>query len=198
MGHEFFRVITNFGDSAVVLPLTALLAGGLWYFESLKSAWLLVRALLACLLAMTVLKLLFLACGRVIGFHIDSPSGHTGLTVFFYGALAAVVWARPSAAARVLALVLATALVLLVAASRVVLGAHSFQEVLCGMVVGALSLAWFARPYLAIEHPGMRLQGIVLALVLVPALMTTYGMVLPVEVMLRHFAQLFRIGICAA
>lgn len=70
------------------------------------------------------------------------PSGHTAGSVVFYGF---VVWwiarANPSAARRAAALAGAVAMVALVAASRIVLGAHYLSDVLAAVVEGC---AWLA------------------------------------------------------
>jgi hypothetical protein len=91
---------------------------------------------------------------------------------------------------------LAIVVVTMVAASRVALGFHSLQEVLCGMLIGALCLTWFAKPYIETPHSNIRMQGITLALL--PVLLLTYGMVLPVEPTLRNLTPYLRAVVCPA
>ncbi|QGZ42002.1 undecaprenyl-diphosphatase [Pseudoduganella flava] len=70
------------------------------------------------------------------------PSGHTAAATLFYGLLASyVVTTSPSWRRRCLAVVAACAMVLLVAFSRVYLGAHYVSDVLAAM---AESAGWLA------------------------------------------------------
>jgi drug/metabolite transporter (DMT)-like permease len=94
MKNQFLHAATHLGDTAVILPLTGLLISILWRFESRRAAWLLLRALLACMVMMGTLKVVFLSCGYARGIGIVSPSGHSSLATFFYGVLAVLVWTR--------------------------------------------------------------------------------------------------------
>ncbi|WP_307731059.1 phosphatase PAP2 family protein [Pseudoduganella chitinolytica] len=70
------------------------------------------------------------------------PSGHTAAATLFYGLLASyVVTTNPSWRMRMAAVAGAVCMVLLVALSRVYLGAHFVSDVLAAM---AESLAWLA------------------------------------------------------
>lgn len=70
------------------------------------------------------------------------PSGHTVAATLLYGTVAAfVVWAVPSWRVRVLAVLSAVFVIVLVALSRVYLGAHYLSDVLAAVAAG---LAWLA------------------------------------------------------
>lgn len=72
------------------------------------------------------------------------PSGHAVASTVFYGVLCAFVFRHVrSRMLRAAALVLACALVLLVCATRVYLGAHFLTDVVAGVIVGALVLCGF-------------------------------------------------------
>jgi undecaprenyl-diphosphatase len=71
------------------------------------------------------------------------PSGHTAATTLFYGFLVLLLLRRPgqSALRRSAIVVGAVVMVLLVATSRVYLGAHYLSDVLAAMLEGVLWLA---------------------------------------------------------
>jgi len=70
------------------------------------------------------------------------PSGHTAAATVFWGLLACyLVIVRPQWSARLLAVLLSVGMVLLVALSRMYLGAHYLSDVLAAM---AESVAWLA------------------------------------------------------
>ena len=70
------------------------------------------------------------------------PSGHASGAMLFYGFLAAyLVWTIPRNGVRAAVLLGAMTMVLLVALSRVYLGAHYLSDVLAGMAFG---IAWLA------------------------------------------------------
>jgi len=188
--------ITDLADTGVVLPLSALLIGLLWYLESVRSAWLFGRALVACLVTMAILKVLFISCGHAMGSSINSPSGHTSLGVFFYGTAAVLFWIKRPGFGGIIASVCMALLVCTIAISRLLLNAHNLPEVLVGGSVGALALALFAVPYLRQQHPGLRLGQ--MGLIIVPVFLLTYGTVLPAEQMLRNMLPMFHLDICSA
>lgn len=141
------RYITDFGDTSLTLPLAAGLALLLWRVESRAAAWAALRALLVCLVALLVLKLVFMSCGRLWNAGMRSPSGHTGISVTVYGTLGIVAGIRTSGWLRWALVGGLLALVSGIAASRIVLGAHNLAEVLTGLGIGAVALGNFALCY---------------------------------------------------
>ena len=78
------------------------------------------------------------------------PSGHTMIATVFYGALAAFVFAKSKSwPLRMFAAVMALTLIVLVAFSRVYLGAHYLSDVLAAMAEG---LAWIALSMTALYY----------------------------------------------
>jgi len=78
------------------------------------------------------------------------PSGHTMIATVFYGALAAFVFAKSKSwPLRMFAAVMALTLIVLVAFSRVYLGAHYLSDVLAAMAEG---LAWIAVSMTALYY----------------------------------------------
>ena len=144
-----WNLVTNFGDSAVGLPLAlvvliALLASG---WSRGAAGWFLSVA--ACALVMLALKLAFnLAlegCAPVAdGAARFSPSGHAALSTVIYGGLAVLGSRHLSELARFVIAIATSAWVSAIAASRIELRAHSPLEVAAGLVVGAAGVAVLA------------------------------------------------------
>lgn len=83
------------------------------------------------------------------------PSGHAAASTVFYGALCMLVFRRTrSRRWRALAAAIAVGMVLLVCASRLVLGAHYPADVIAGACVGILCLlAWRRLPFVSGARP---------------------------------------------
>jgi len=194
--HDTLRAITDLADSGLILPLCALLAGVLWFVESRRSAWLFLRALLLCLIAMALLKIGFLSCGKAAGSAIHSPSGHASLATFFFGSLACVIFVRLTAPWRWVAPVATVVLVIAIGLTRVLLGAHSPAEVIIGSAVGGLSLAAFVLPYLKLPRRRLSLRPLLLALG--PLFLLCYGSALPAEELLHAMIPHLQPTICSA
>lgn len=196
MTHQITVWITNLADTGVVLPLSLLLAIMLWYLESLRSAWIFARALIVLLMVMTILKVVFISCGHAIGAGIISPSGHSSLGSFFYGTLGILLWAKLKDWRGILTGTILILLILAIAISRYLLGAHNVQEILVGTSMGILALSLFARPYLHQPHQKLSLGR--LGLILIPVFALTYGTILPAERVLRLMIPYFNLGLCSA
>ena len=183
---QFWWFVTDLGDSAVTLPLAALV---LAWLALVQRDWRAARAwaagVAACGLGMATLKLAFQSCGHQWLDQIASPSGHTAMSVVVYGGLGilscreAIGWRRTC-----LALVNAI-LVLLIAASRVVLDAHTWLEVVVGLAAGAISAGLMLRLLGDGTHclGAARLAGIAVIVALV-----LHGGHWPIEGHLRQIA----------
>jgi len=198
--------VTNFGESTVVLSTA--MAVSFWFWLSrqrqLAVLWLLVIG--GCAASMVALKLGFLTCGQlVLGGVVHTPSGHSSMAALFYGAAALTVGRLSPPAARHQTLMVATALLfaLTIGLSRIVIHAHSPQEVVAGLLVGFGWLACFAlllrrvRP--SIEMPPtavLCLLGAIYAGLLTLAMV---GEHMSVEGLLDHIAHLLqtRWNVCA-
>jgi hypothetical protein len=158
------KALTDFGDTAVVLPLA--LVFFFWLLATHRTAtglmWLLIA--FACNIVVSALKLFLLSCPA--GDILRSPSGHTGFAILVYGsitlALAASVrwrWLRAAIAA------LGTVLVLSIIIARLVVGDHSLAEIVIGCAIGGISLAAFSSLY----RPGTGRPGALMGLVFAAA-----------------------------
>jgi len=182
--------ITDFADQAVILPLAgaigvALLAEG---WRRGAAAWAL--AIAGTFAVMLALKLLFMACADSFGTpSIHTPSGHVAAATVVAGGLAAVLLGR-----RASVLPLAALVALVVGISRIMLGAHSPQEVLLGALVGMagasalLLLAGKLPPALNVRR---------IAVIAVAVVVVFHGLHLPAEAHIRatafRFAQMFSV-----
>jgi len=132
--------LTDFGDAAVLLPLAAAMLAWLLFGASRAAGWWAVSVGF-CIGLTGVLKILFFGCPPASDMH--SPSGHTAFSVLVYGALALVTAMQSRGSRRLLAVGAGAGLILTIAASRLLLDAHSLPEVGLGMVIGTASLALF-------------------------------------------------------
>jgi membrane-associated phospholipid phosphatase len=92
---------------------------------------------------MLVLKVLVSSVGRGwSGIGLNSPSGHTAAAAAFYGGLAVILGPPMTTLAAGL---IATAIAVVFAATRLLLGYHTPFDVLIGGVVGVAGLLIFCR-----------------------------------------------------
>ena len=144
--------VSDSHETVRVLAAAVLLA--LWFF------WRGDRAAALSLAAVPLGELLNLGLKRIFDrprpvvpeplVHLSTysfPSGHAVASTLFYGAVCALVLQRVrSRAWRVATVVAGVAMVLLVAGSRVYLGAHYLGDVLAGIAVGVACVALVLRP----------------------------------------------------
>lgn len=149
-------IITSLHASAVVCVAAVLVGFVLWRRRERYWVAALWVSVFGGLLLNRTLKLVFHRARP----HFDDPlltltsysfpSGHTMIATVFYGALAAFVFAKSKSwPLRIFAAVLAITLIVLVAFSRVYLGAHYLSDVLGAMAEG---LAWIALTLTALYY----------------------------------------------
>jgi membrane-associated phospholipid phosphatase len=174
--------VTDFGDSAVTVPLALLVLVFLLAGGHLRGAFGWVLAIGGCAAGIAALKLAFGACGHEITFvSLISPSGHTAMSTAIYGSLALLVGARLPARQRSTVLIAATLAIVAIAVSRVVLHDHSRSEVAVGFIVGAAAVAAFRAMLKLYEAPVLPLGWLLLSGgILVAALHGTRWMIEPV------------------
>ena len=138
----FWNFVTDFGDSAVTLPLALLILAFLAArAPRLAACWMLTIA--ACAGAIAALKLVFGACGAPLAMPIVSPSGHTAMSTAVYGMLALLAGSQLSPLPRRAVYAGAGIAILGIALSRVILHDHTPSEIALGFVVGAGAVAAF-------------------------------------------------------
>lgn len=195
MQHVIWNSITDFGDSAVGLPLAVLvllaLAASGW--KRGAAAWGL--AVVCCGATMLALKLAFkVATGPCMAVAAPaaafSPSGHAALSTVVYGGVA-MLGGRPLAPrARGLLALAGACWIALIAFSRIALQAHSPGEVIAGVVVGLAAVGLMAWILGQAEAPPALWPRLAIAAGV--ALAATYGTHWPIEDTLHSIARVLR------
>jgi membrane-associated phospholipid phosphatase len=144
--------LTDLGDSVLLMPASALLAVYLFCLGSRRTAAMWLSALALCMALTALSKVAFAACGSLVpALGVSSPSGHTSMSATFYGCAALMLAGDAERRVRAGLLAAGTALVFVIAATRVLLQAHSLAEVAVGLSIGVVSVGWFAGRHFA--HP---------------------------------------------
>ena len=159
-----WNFITDFGDSAVTVPLALLILIFLFAAGASRLALGWVRAIGGCAVIIGGLKLIFGACGHELTFvHIVSPSGHTAMSTAIYGSLALLIGQRLPPAQRRTILIAAAIAVVGIALSRVALHDHSRSEIAVGFLVGVWAVVSFRGTLLRHAAPALPLGWILLS-----------------------------------
>jgi membrane-associated phospholipid phosphatase len=163
------RFLTDFGDSAVLLPLSLVVLIWLLATRSVNAAIWWVGVLVVFGAVIGGLKMLFFACPPAV--DVRSPSGHTGFSMLVYGSIAAIIAvqrrSRWTQAAIMLAVIV---LVVGIAASRVILHMHSRTETVIGFLIGAVAVGVFFFGYRRTATGGRLMAPLLFAVVLTAAL----------------------------
>lgn len=131
----FFSAV---GAQSLILPFVAAVAITLWLGDARREARIWLFATCSVLFTMLVLKLFFLPCGHLIPeWHLRSPSGHAASAFAIYGSFAVLeARLRQTTWQKLTILILGFLFAAGIAISRVLIGAHTTQEVLLGAFVG--------------------------------------------------------------
>jgi membrane-associated phospholipid phosphatase len=159
------HTLTDFGDTAVVLPLSVVISLWLLRHHSHRVLVPWIIALGLCIAVTALLKTYLYACP--IGSDLVSPSGHTSLSTLTYGAMTLVIAAEERRILQTSVLGVGAGFIFSIAGSRVWLNAHSALEVGIGILIGIVPLALFARYYLRWRNEGTPLLMLVLPAVVV-------------------------------
>ncbi len=184
--HLLWRLITDFGDSAVTVPLALFCVAYLLLARRHRAALALALSSGGAALVILLLKLALQSClpGRN-GALLTSPSGHAALSASVYGGLALLL--SQGLPRRPLLLTATALLVAGIAASRLALKAHTPPEILLGLLVGGGFALLMAR-LICGEPPFHPQRGSLLALAAL-ILLATYGLRSPAEQIIRHMAH---------
>jgi membrane-associated phospholipid phosphatase len=182
--------LTGFGDLAVLLPVSAAILVWLLAIGAVASAlrWLVAVGL--CMGGIGLLKIYFFACPA--GEALQSPSGHSGSAALVYGALAALLSAQLDGRARLALRIAGALLIAAIALSRLVLQVHTVLDVMAGLLVGIVTLAWFLS-----DRPGRQAPASALGLLtvgLVAILVTLQGQQLRAEGALHKISHQLKVN----
>jgi membrane-associated phospholipid phosphatase len=147
-GRHLFRIVTDFGDQGVILPLVGLIAVGLLVLGERRAALWWCLAIAVSLGGAFVAKFVFIPCGHLVpGLDLRSPSGHMAAATAAYGGLAVLVAkAARRRQATAIALVLAALAALAIGLTRVILAAHTASETVVGGAIGLAAPLILAIP----------------------------------------------------
>jgi membrane-associated phospholipid phosphatase len=190
------NTLTDFGDAAILLPLSTVMLVWLLKFHPHRAAvsWVIATGL--CVAGTTLLKILFYGCPPVS--NLVSPSGHTSLSMLVYGSIALVVASEGRGWQRNTILAAGAALIIGIAGSRLVLNRHSALEVCAGFLIGALTLPVFARGYL--RSRGSERPLLLLILLAIAVVAIFHGQELHAESILHAISRYLHVSgnVCTA
>lgn len=200
--------ITDFGESTVLLSTAIAASGWFWLSRQRELALIWLVSVGGCAVTMLTFKLAFLTCGDlVLGGTVHTPSGHSAMSALFYGAAALTLRRLMPQAERHGTLVLAAgiAMALMIGLSRIIVHAHTPQEVAAGLSIGFAWLGVFAAalrkagPSMAPPPPAAVtcMLGLLYGGLLT---MTMLGQHVTVEGLLSHYASMINLrwGVCTA
>jgi membrane-associated phospholipid phosphatase len=138
--------ITNFGDSACMVPAAAVVAALLWAGGARRAALLWLLTLTGGAAIVAVSKMAFLGWGiGIAAWDFTGISGHAMLATYVFIGTADLVTRSASPGLRVTALALAAGGAVAVAISRLALGVHSIPEIAAGCLLGAVTVFGFVQ-----------------------------------------------------
>jgi undecaprenyl-diphosphatase len=198
--------VTDLGESTILLSTAVAASAWFWVSRQRHLAFTWLFCIGGCAATMLALKIAFLTCGDlVLNGTIHTPSGHSSMSALFYGAVALTVQRSTRGGARhpLLLQALGAGLAIVIGISRVIISAHTPQEVAFGLTVGFSWLAIFAlllrRDYSLKKPP--RIVLCVLGMLYGGLLCLSFaGHHASPEGMLYHLARLLNVrwGVCSA
>lgn len=136
--------VTNLGDSAILLPVSAGTLLWLLVYHSVRAARAWGIAMLVAAVPILMLKLVLQTCDSPLAdLRIMTPSGHAAFGTAVYGCLAVLVRREKDGWLPVLASVGAVLAVAGICITRIIMNVHSPVEVLIGFAQGLVSILAF-------------------------------------------------------
>jgi membrane-associated phospholipid phosphatase len=189
-----WNFVTDFGDSAVTVPLALLTLAFLAAARRRRLALAWVLAIGGCAAAIGALKLLLGACGSSSAFgEIVSPSGHTAMSTAVYGSLALLIGARMPPLTRAAIIAGAALAIVGIGLSRVAIHDHTPAEVALGFAIGLSAVAWFHAALRRHQAPALPLKWLLLCGMVIVAV--THGTRWMIEPTVHRLAGDFRFAL---
>jgi membrane-associated phospholipid phosphatase len=143
-GKDAMHYFGSLGHVVLLAPLAAATLLYLTWIGARRDAAALLFALMVCLVATVLSKLLLATCGvQLSALPIESPSGHESFAAAVYGGLAALLATGRPVQRQLAFFAAAAALVLLVGLGRIASGAHTPAEVAVGLMIGLAAVLLF-------------------------------------------------------
>ena len=185
---ELIAFVTDFADSAIIVPIAAAVLVLLLGFRETRRALFWAIVVGAVMGTVVVLKLTFAGCvppSPLAAFR--SPSGHTASAVMVYGGLATIL-----GFGMVPAIVQSLVVAGLIGASRLLLAVHSLPEAIIGGGIGLIGTIALAGYWPAGERPERRRAfAIVAPLVVISLAVALHGTHWPSEQIIRRASSRF-------
>jgi membrane-associated phospholipid phosphatase len=181
--------LTQLGDLAVLLPITALIL--LWLFLNFPytAVWWMIAVVLCCG-STAVLKVVFYECPPSHQLH--SPSGHTGFSILAYGAITLMSATAIAGLRQLIMITIGAGFIFAIVASRLLLNTHSMVEVGVGLIIGSASLGIFAQSYIRRREVTVRAWPLLLASAAI--MFVLHGRELHAEQLLHKISSYLQIG----
>ncbi|MEI6729838.1 MAG: phosphatase PAP2 family protein [Pseudomonadota bacterium] len=186
MHFNILQYITDFGDSAVMAAIT--LAGIIYLIscKNYRAASVIFLSLLLASFGIGLLKLVFMSYLK--NRFIRSPSGHVALSTAVLGIYTMIIAGQsPKKWQRIIGVSLVIALLIAIAASRVLLKYHNIYEVIIGFFVGYLAFICAGLFYLRNEEPAKINKGKLL-LIIISIAFLVHGFRFPAENIIEKLA----------
>jgi membrane-associated phospholipid phosphatase len=182
--------VTDFGDSAVTLPLAAATFAFLALSGWRRGALVFAVAVLGCGAAIGLSKLILISCGQRLIAGAVNPSGHMAMSTVVYGSLAVLLGSSSLPPWRWSLIGTAGLLMAAIGVSRVMLGAHSPAEVVGGFTIGLVAATVFDRLLHAGPIKRLRLGWLAAAALVI--ILAMHGTRWPIENTIRSIVALLR------
>jgi hypothetical protein len=146
MQQTLLKKFTSLGDPTLLLCASLAVFLYLWSADERRAmtrAWAIALSL-SVLLVVTSKLLCYLLSGYQSGaLRIRSPSGHVAIATTFYGCIAIMLAVKRSLSMQLLMAIGTATLLVLLAASRMMLELHTLPEILIAFAIGAFCMLVF-------------------------------------------------------
>lgn len=183
----YLLLITDLGNIVLVGALAAVFAVYLAAAGSQRQAGALIATFILAALMIGIAKFICMSCHIIpLDLRLHSPSGHVAVSTATYSMMTAIVTAGMRRWQRWAAWLCTATLIFVIAASRVLLGFHSPEEVAVGLIAGIA--AYHLVRALLLNREAVRLNGRALVLAAVVIVVMVHGISFPAEHMIQWLA----------